>query len=59
MAFIDSGVHIVKNGKLITPTMKLHPDLYEIGWRTDLFYPEYKDKTYEDEDGISHMFPSL
>lgn len=28
MAFIDSGVHIVKNGKLITPTMKLHPDLY-------------------------------
>lgn len=59
MAFIDSGVHIVKNGELITPTMKLHPDLYEIGWRTDLFYPEYKDKTYEDKDGISHTFPSL
>ena len=49
MAFIDSGVHIVKNGKLITPTMKLHPDLYEIGWRTDLFYPEYKDKNIEFE----------
>ena len=59
MAFIDSGVHIVKNGELITPTMKLHPDLYEIGWRTDLFYPEYKDKTYEDKDGVSHTFPSL
>ena len=59
MAFIDSGVHIVKNGELITPTMKLHPNLHKIGWRTDLFYPKYVDKTYEDKDGVSQTFSSL
>lgn len=59
MAFIDSGVHIVKNNELITPMMKLHPDLCDIGWRQDLFYKKYVDKTYIDKDGIPYTFPSL